>query len=148
MAKRKRTNNDLQNITHKTKDTVTYQSYGTPIFLETLTSNVLCYTVCKFDGSDLTFWSIRFNKRIKIYCWDQSLDHFVKEHQFGSVLEYGSVVWGLYLTRDIDKLERIHRNGTRFITGDYKTTEFLDMGFLLLVEVLSCLGCIGSWIYL
>jgi hypothetical protein len=39
MAKRKRTNNDLQNITHNTKDTVTYQSYGTPIFLETLTSS-------------------------------------------------------------------------------------------------------------
>jgi hypothetical protein len=37
--------------------------------------NVLCYTVCKFDGSDFTFWSIRFNKRIRICCWDQSLDH-------------------------------------------------------------------------
>ena len=45
--------------------------------------NVLCYTVCKFDGSDLTFWSILLNKRIRIYCWDQSLDHFVQEHQFG-----------------------------------------------------------------
>ena len=38
-----------------------------------------------------------------------------------SVLEYGSIVWGPYLTRDIDKLERIQRNGTRFITGDYKS---------------------------
>jgi hypothetical protein len=86
------------------------------------------------------------------------------------VLEYGSVVWDPYLTRDIDKLERIQRNGARFITVDYKrrhegapywqfsqyvftilnlqTTGFLDMGFLLLVEVLSCLGYIGSWIYL
>jgi hypothetical protein len=34
-------------------------------------------TVCKFDESDLTFWSIRFNKRIGIYCWNQSIDHFV-----------------------------------------------------------------------
>lgn len=38
-----------------------------------------------------------------------------------SVLEYGSVVWDRYLTRDIDKLERIQRNGARFITGDYKS---------------------------
>ena len=38
-----------------------------------------------------------------------------------SVLEYGSVVWDPYLTRDIDKLERIQRNGARFITGDYKS---------------------------
>jgi hypothetical protein len=28
---------------------------------------------------------------------------------------------GPYLTRDIDKLERIQRNGARFITGDYKS---------------------------
>jgi hypothetical protein len=28
---------------------------------------------------------------------------------------------GPYLTQDIDKLERIQRNGTRFITGDYKS---------------------------
>jgi hypothetical protein len=38
-----------------------------------------------------------------------------------SVLEYGSIVWDPYLTRDIVKLERIQRNGARFITGDYKS---------------------------
>ena len=38
-----------------------------------------------------------------------------------SVLEYRSVVWDPYLTREIDKLERIQRNGARFITGDYKS---------------------------
>jgi hypothetical protein len=38
-----------------------------------------------------------------------------------SLLEYGSVVWDPYLTRDIDKFERIQRNGARFITGDYKS---------------------------
>jgi hypothetical protein len=37
-----------------------------------------------------------------------------------SVLEYGSVVWDPYLTRDIDKLKKIQRNGTRFITGTIK----------------------------
>jgi hypothetical protein len=38
-----------------------------------------------------------------------------------SVQAYVSVVWDPYLTRDIDKLERIDRNGARFITGDYKS---------------------------
>ena len=38
-----------------------------------------------------------------------------------SLLEYGSVVWDPYLTRDIDKLERTQRNCARFITGDYKS---------------------------
>jgi hypothetical protein len=37
------------------------------------------------------------------------------------VQAYVSVVWDPYLTRDIDKLERIKRNGARFITGDYKS---------------------------
>jgi hypothetical protein len=27
--------------------------------------NVLCYTVCKFDGSDLTFWSIRYIDKLE-----------------------------------------------------------------------------------
>jgi hypothetical protein len=40
-----------------------------------------------------------------------------------SVLEYGSVVWNPYLTRDIDKLERIQRNGARLITGGYKSRQ-------------------------
>jgi hypothetical protein len=38
-----------------------------------------------------------------------------------SVLEYGSVVWDPYLSRDIDTLERIQRNGARFNTGDYNS---------------------------
>ena len=38
-----------------------------------------------------------------------------------SVLEYGSVVWDPYLQKDIDKIERVQRNGARFITGDYKS---------------------------
>ena len=37
------------------------------------------------------------------------------------MLEYGSVVWDPYLTRDIDKLERIQRNGARFKLGEYKS---------------------------
>ena len=37
------------------------------------------------------------------------------------VLEYGSVIWDPYLTRGIEELERIQQNGTRFITGDYKS---------------------------
>ena len=34
-----------------------------------------------------------------------------------SQLEYGSVVWSPYTSRNIDKLERIQRRGTKFILG-------------------------------
>ena len=34
-----------------------------------------------------------------------------------SQLEYGSVVWSPYTSRNIDKLERIQRKGTKFILG-------------------------------
>lgn len=34
-----------------------------------------------------------------------------------SRLEYGSVVWSPYTSRNIDKLERIQRRGTKFISG-------------------------------
>mgnify|MGYP001822749514 CR=1 FL=1 len=40
-----------------------------------------------------------------------------------SALEYGSVVWDPYLQKDIDKIERVQRNGARFITGDYKSRQ-------------------------
>ena len=38
-----------------------------------------------------------------------------------STLEYGATVWDPYLKADIDRLERIQRRGTRFITCDYKS---------------------------
>ena len=34
-----------------------------------------------------------------------------------SQVEYGSVVWSPYIARNIDKLERIERRGTKFIIG-------------------------------
>ena len=34
-----------------------------------------------------------------------------------SQVEYGSVVWSPYTSRNIDKLERIQRRGTKFILG-------------------------------
>ena len=48
-------------------------------------------------------------------------------------LEYGSIIWDPYLLRDTDKLERVQRQATRFITGDYRSreegsvTEMLEM---------------------
>ena len=38
-----------------------------------------------------------------------------------SQLEYGAVAWDPYLKEDIQKLERVQRQGARFITGNYKT---------------------------
>ena len=40
-----------------------------------------------------------------------------------SKLEYGSVVWDLYLKCGIDRLERVQRSAARFITGDYKSRQ-------------------------
>ena len=36
-----------------------------------------------------------------------------------SMLEYGAVIWDPYLQEDINKLERVQRQGVRFITADY-----------------------------
>ena len=36
-----------------------------------------------------------------------------------SVMEYGAMVWDPYLAQDINKLERVQRQGVRFISGDY-----------------------------
>jgi hypothetical protein len=38
-----------------------------------------------------------------------------------STLEYGGIVWDPYLKKDIDQLERIQRQGARFIMRDYKS---------------------------
>ena len=35
-----------------------------------------------------------------------------------SVLDYGSIIWDPYLSRDIEKFERVQRQAARFITGD------------------------------
>ena len=40
-----------------------------------------------------------------------------------SVLDYGSIIWDPYLSRDIEKLERVQRQAARFITGDYHSRE-------------------------
>ena len=40
-----------------------------------------------------------------------------------SVLDYGSIIWDPYLTKNIEKLERVQRQAARFITGDYHSCE-------------------------
>ena len=40
-----------------------------------------------------------------------------------SVLDYGSIIWDPYLTKGIEKLERVQRQAARFITGDYHSRE-------------------------
>ena len=37
-------------------------------------------------------------------------------------MEYGSVVWSPYTSRNVDKLERIQRRGTKFILGKRNLT--------------------------
>ena len=37
-------------------------------------------------------------------------------------MDYGGIIWALYLQTDVDRLERIHQ-AARFITGDYKLRE-------------------------
>ena len=39
------------------------------------------------------------------------------------MLDYGSIIWDPYLSRDIEKLERVLRQAARFITGDYHSRE-------------------------
>ena len=40
-----------------------------------------------------------------------------------STLEYRSIVWDPYLQKDIDKLENVQRQATRFITRNYISME-------------------------
>ena len=40
-----------------------------------------------------------------------------------SVLDYGSIIWDPYQQGDIDKLERMQRQGARFVTNDYRSRE-------------------------
>ena len=40
-----------------------------------------------------------------------------------SSLEYWSIIWDPYLLRDSEKLERLQRQATRFITGEYRSWE-------------------------
>ena len=40
-----------------------------------------------------------------------------------SILDYGSIIWDSYQTKDIEKLERVQRLAARFITNDYKSRE-------------------------
>ena len=39
-----------------------------------------------------------------------------------SQVEYGTVVWSPYTSRNVDKLERIQRRGTKFILGKRNLT--------------------------
>ena len=39
------------------------------------------------------------------------------------MLDYGSIIWDPYLSRDIEKLERVQRQAARFVTGDYHSRE-------------------------
>jgi hypothetical protein len=78
--------------------------------------NQVPYSVDK-NGSLDTLGFVRRNlKNCPISCCKTAYIALVR-----SVLEYGSVVWDPYLTRNIDKLERIQRNDACFITGDYKS---------------------------
>ena len=47
-------------------------------------------------------------------CWKSAYISLVR-----SVLDYGTIIWDPYLSRDIEKLERVQRKAERFITGDY-----------------------------
>jgi len=38
-----------------------------------------------------------------------------------SVIEYSAIVWDPYLQLDIDRLDRVQRQGVRFITRDYRS---------------------------
>ncbi|KAK7096441.1 hypothetical protein V1264_005737 [Littorina saxatilis] len=38
------------------------------------------------------------------------------------LLEYGATIWDPYLKQDVERLERIQRNASRFTSGDYRTT--------------------------
>jgi hypothetical protein len=40
-----------------------------------------------------------------------------------SSLEYSSIVWDPYHTKDVERLEKVQRQAARFITGDYHTRE-------------------------
>ena len=40
-----------------------------------------------------------------------------------SVLDYGFIIWDPYLSRDIEKLERVQRQAARFNAGDYHSRE-------------------------
>ena len=40
-----------------------------------------------------------------------------------SILNYGSIIWDHYQTKDIEKLERVQRQAARFITNYFKSRE-------------------------
>ena len=40
-----------------------------------------------------------------------------------SILDYSAIIWDPYYIQDINKLEGIQKQATRFITGDYKLRE-------------------------
>ena len=53
-----------------------------------------------------------------------------------SVLDYESIIWDPYLSRDIEKLERVQRQAARFITGDYHSREEASVtGMLDMLEL-------------
>ena len=74
-------------------------------------------SVCKKASSMLGF-----AKRNLHHC-PRSTRHTAYISLVRSVLDYGSTIWDPHLQCDIDKLERIQRQGARFITGDYRSKE-------------------------
>ena len=82
-------------------------------------------TVCKKASSTLGF--IRRN----LYHCPQQTRHTAYITLVRSVLDYGSTIWDPHLKCDIEKLERIQRQGARFITNDYKSREVGSMTKML-----------------
>ena len=40
-----------------------------------------------------------------------------------SILDYGSIIWDPYQTKDIEKLEHVQRHAAMFISNDYQSLE-------------------------
>ena len=82
-------------------------------------------SVCKKASCTLGF--IRRN----LYHCPQQTRHTAYITLVRSVLDYGSTIWDPHLKCDIEKLERIQRQGARFITNDYKSREVGSMTKML-----------------
>ena len=70
----------------------------------------------------LTNSSLGFLRRDLRYC-PQSCRQTADQALIRSKLEYVNEVWDPYQQGDIDKIERVHRSATRFITKDYKSRQ-------------------------
>ena len=87
--------------------------------------------ICKRAGSTLGI--LRRNLR---NC-PQECRHLAYISLIRSSLEYnsmgslGATVWDPYLKQDVDRLERVQRQATRFIKRDYRTRETGCVGHML-----------------